>query len=458
MGMPCSGTTLIELNMTFPETTQTSQSHTTAAMNLGTDIAGATKSRSANKLLDVSRYDAAESAAVGRYSNRIVQAFYPEVFTTVNYPVRVKHVDELWRYIDVMHETQADHLIDDVLRGMTADEFELYKRVTKIVDRHATEHFGMRAHATAALLRAIHALRLIKIATGDARPTVLEVGPGCGYLAMLLVMEGYPYIGTDVTQAFYLYQNHLLSHVATRLRELVTEDADILSVDQPTVGTAVHIPWWKWITLVPEKIKLTAGIMTSNHVLCEMHPSSAAYMALVARRVLSNPPGNGKIIFDNWGSALLRDPRSVAAKFAEHGLNLCHDEHSMSAMALQDGADRTTGATPTLLEKSPVANARRRSAGWRSIIRRPMGKVLDLIPPLKQLAIMAYERSATLSPLVVNGVHPLSSRLMEGREAIFAKATIRKEDAHEFLASYFGGDVPPPSADDIFLRLCRPNL
>jgi hypothetical protein len=444
--------------MTFPEPTQSGQRRSTAAMKLRMNITVANRIRSANKLLDVSRYDAAEAAAIDRYSNRIIQAFYPELFATVNYPVRVTHLDQLWRYIDVMHETQADHLIDDVLQGMTADEFELYKRVTKIVDRHATEHFGMRAHATAALLRAIHALRLIKIATGDARPTVLEVGPGCGYLAMLLVMEGYPYIGTDVTQAFYLYQSHLLAHVAGTLRELVTEDADILTVDQPTGGTAVHIPWWKWVTLAPEKIRLKAGIMTSNHVLCEMHPSSAAYTALVARQVLSSPPGNGKFIFDNWGSVLLHDARSVAAKFAEHGLQLCHDEHSMSAMVLQGDAAHWTGAMPALPQKSPDAAGRRRSPGWRSIIRRPIGKALDLIPPLKQLAIMACERSATLSPLVVNGVHPLSTKLMEGREAIFARATIRKTNVHEFLASYFGGDVPPQSADDIFLSLCRPDL
>lgn len=412
-------------------------------------------------LLDISTYDAAENAAVDRFSNRVVQAFYPDLFATVGYPMRVKRADQLWRYIDVMHETQGDRMIGEVLQGMTADEFELYKHVTKIVDQHGTEHFGMRAHATAALLRGIHALRLIKIATGDARPTVLEVGPGCGYLATLLVMEGYPYIGTDVSQAFYLYQNHMLSHVATSLRELAAEEADILTVEQPKPATAIHIPWWKWFTLTPEKIKLAAGIMTSNHVLCEMHPSSAAYMAVVGHRMLSNPPGGGKFVFDNWGSPLLRSPRSVATKFAEHGLQLCHDEHAMSAMVLQDEVDRWVGKTAAVHQQSPDFRPEQpRRSGW-SRVRRGIGRALDVAPPAKRLAVRAYEvfmaPPASATSLVVQtpaGAHSLSKQLTEGRAAVIAQATIHKAELRAFLTSYFGGAIPQ-LPDDVFFELAH---
>jgi hypothetical protein len=416
------------------------------------------KASGVSDLLDMSTYDAAENAAVDRLSNRIVQAFYPDVFATVGYPVRVKRADQLWRYIDVMHETQADHLIDEVLEGMTADEFELYKRITQIVDHHATTHFGMRAHATAALLRAIHALRLIKIATGEARPAVLEVGPGCGYLAMLLVLEGYPYIGTDVAQAFYLYQSHMLSHVATFLHELAVGDADILTVEQPKPGTAIHIPWWKWFTLTPEKIKLAAGIMTSNHVLCEMHPSSAAYMAVVGHRMLSNPPGAGKFVFDNWGSPLLRSPSSVVAKFAEHGLRLCHDEHAMSAMVLQEELDLWLGTTTKLHQKSPNAHPVQPRKSRRSILRRGVGRALDVAPPLKRLAIAAYQAAMTppTAPVVQarGTVHPLSRQLTAGRSAVIAQATIHKAELRAFLTSYFGG-AAPQSPDDVFFALAH---
>jgi hypothetical protein len=412
-------------------------------------------------LLDVSTYDAAEAAAGDRFSNRIVQAFYPEMFQTLGYPMRVKRAEQLWRYIDVMHETRTHHNIEVLLQGMTPEEFELYKRVTKIVDEHASKNFNMRAHPTAALLRAMHALRLIKIVTGDARPTVLEVGPGCGYLAMLLVMEGYPYIGTEVVQAFYLYQSHMLSHVATSLRELAAEDGDILTVEQAKPGTAVHIPWWKWITLTPEKIKLSAGIMTSNHVMCEMHPNSMAYMAVVGRRMLSNHPGGGKFIFENWGYNLLHSHQMVAQKFAEHGLRVCHDEYAMSAMVLAEDVERWLGRPPSPeAALAPAARPPAESRRW-PVMRHRVGEVLGLVPPLKRFAVGMYllqKKIVESAPVPVpavkgpEGIFPLSKQLTQGRAAVIARATIHEPDIEAFLASHFDGTVPR-LPDEVFLDI-----
>src|SRR3569833_377888 len=285
-------------------------------------------------LLSVEAYNAAEAAASDRFPIRVNQAFFPEMFASVGYPMRVEHLDQLWRYIDVMQEDRADYNVNELLHGLTPREFELFKHVTRIVDEHALKHFGRRAHATSALTRALHVLRLIKLATGDERPAVLEIGPGCGYLGMLLVLEGYPYIATDVTQAFYLYQNQMLSHVAGELRELAVENGDILSIEAPKPGTAIHIPWWKWVTLAPDAIKLSAGIMTSNHCLCEMHPSSMGYLAAVSSRILARHPGGGKFVFDEWGYNLLHSEHSIVEKFTEHGFRLCHNEVAVSAMAL----------------------------------------------------------------------------------------------------------------------------
>lgn len=398
-------------------------------------------------MLDVATYDTAEMAAADRFSNRIVQAFSPEMFQAVGYPMRVKRADQLWRYIDVMHETRTHHNIEFLLQGMTPEEFDLYKRVVKIVDEHASRNFNMRAHPTAALLRAIHVLRLIKIATGDARPAVLEVGPGCGYLAMLLVMEGYPYIGTEVVQAFYIYQSHMLSHVATNLRELAAEDGDISTLEQPQPGTAIHIPWWKWITLTPEKISVSAGIMTSNHVLCEMHPSSMAYMAVAGRHMLSRHEGGGKFVFENWGYDLLHSPKFVAAKFAEHGWRVCHDEYAMSAMVLSEDVNRWLGKS--LQRQSPSGGQQSKREAWRPAARRRVIAMLDAVPPLKRLAVVGYRQLSKLrmqAPVSVikgpGGVHPLSKQLVEGRAAVIARTTIREPQLQAFLHSHFGGKVP----------------
>ena len=431
------------------------------------------------KLLDVESYNSAEAAAAERFPIRVNQAFFPEMFASVGYPARVERLDQLWRYIDVMHETRTTYNLDQLLHGLTAREFELFKEVTKIVDKHATENYGRRAHATSALLRALHVLRLIKIVTGEERPAVLEVGPGCGYLGMLLVMEGYPYIGTDVAQAFYLYQSHMLSHVAKDLKELAIEDGDILTLKTPKPGTAIHIPWWKWVTLTPERIALSAGIMTSNHCLCEMHPSSVGYLAAVSSRILANHPDGGKFIFDSWGYDLLHSENTVLAKFSEHGFRLCHNETAVSAMALADNIKGwpVYGSTPIIsVMNVPLVPAFQISESLRAISRRPSLKkcllaIINRIPGLKQLLIrLLYpERASQVSGIIstsasaapassripdYKAANPLSRQLTEGRRTVATQAEVQLPAIEAFLKSHFDGKVPA-DPDEVFFGITK---
>jgi hypothetical protein len=419
-------------------------------------------------VLDVETYDAAERAAAEKYPNRILQAFYPEMFAAVGYPARVERVDQLWRYIDVMHETRTQFNVERVLHGLTVEEFELFKRVTQIVDAYATRQFAIRAHPTAALLRALHVLRLIKIVTGDSRPTVLEIGPGCGYLAMLLVMEGYPYVGTDVVQAFYLYQNHMLAQVAKNLRELVVEDGDILSIEQPRPGTAIHIPWWRWVTLTPGEIRLSAGVMTSNHVLCEMHPHSMGYLAVVGQKILSNHPGGGCFVFDNWGFDLLRGHATVAQKFAEYGLHVCHDEETISAMVLTENAGRWLGKVGPLAPRpAPAAPTQIPQGAQVHPLQHRVGVALRRFPPLYRAAVSARSLFRLLRrpqlpaiaspPAAPSGgnprdLHPLARQLVSGQSEVIARAKIFLPELQAFLNAHFGGTAPR-LLDDIFLDL-----
>jgi len=427
------------------------------------------------KPLDVETYNAAEAAAADRFPIRVNQAFFPEMFASVGYPARVERADQLWRYIDVMHETRTTYNMDYLLHGLTTREFELFKDVTKLVDRHAATNFGRRAHATSALLRALHVLRLIKLVTGDERPAVLEIGPGCGYLGMLLVMEGYPYISTDVAQAFYLYQNRMLLQVAKDLKELVIDDGDILTIETPKSGTAIHIPWWKWVTLTPDKIKLSAGIMTCNHCLCEMHPSSMGYLAAASSRILANDPGGGKFVFDSWGFDLLHGEDTILAKFSEYGFRLCHNENAVSAMALAENVKGwpVYGSTPTVsimniqLVRSAQTSEVVDAINKRPKLKRVLRSVVNRVPGLKQrLMRRVYPHIAAPAATIGGGsaasvtsripdfkaANPLSRQLTEGRKSVAGQASIKLPEIQSFLKSYFDGQVPQ-HPDEVFFDL-----
>jgi|GEM_PF-2288712 len=425
-------------------------------------------------MLEASRYDQAEQDALLIFGNRVIQAFYPEIFASLGYPMRVSNNSELWRYLDVMHETRTQFNVENLLRGLTEHEFELFKKLTKLVDEHATKQFSRRAHASAAILRAIHVLRLIKIATGDDRPAVIEVGPGCGYLAALLVLEGYPYIGTEIAQAFYLQQSHMLSLVADNFIELADHDGDITTLETPSPGTAIHIPWWKWVTMKPSEIKLSAGIMTSNHVLCEMHPSSMAYMAALTSKILANHPGGGHFVFENWGYDVLHGEKAVMDKFADYGFVLCHNEYTVSAMAL---AQNTKGwavyNTPRMLAApKPGMPGEPPQQTTRTRIARHLNKYPTLKRFLVKIIVFAAAllnkaRSFRLGSSggshisIVNAENripefrsdnPLSKSLSKGLGDVQSKTVYQVEDVYSFLDKYFDGDVPAHE-DETFFEL-----
>ncbi len=83
--------------------------------------------------LEVNQYDELEQKAIRRYPNRIIEAFQPEAFKHVGYPTKIDSYSSLYRYADVMHECGFEGIVDLFLKGLSKEEFELVKEITKNV-------------------------------------------------------------------------------------------------------------------------------------------------------------------------------------------------------------------------------------------------------------------------------------------------------------------------------------
>jgi hypothetical protein len=101
----------------------------------------------------------------------------------------------------------------------------------------------------------------------DGPLKILEIGPGSGYLGMLLANDGHEYFAMDSAQAFYLYQKKLWSDVY---------GADYFDYSESLSGPAnaklTHIPWWRFANFsipLPD-----IDIVTVNHALAEMHENA----------------------------------------------------------------------------------------------------------------------------------------------------------------------------------------
>ena len=101
----------------------------------------------------------------------------------------------------------------------------------------------------------------------DGPLRILEIGPGSGYLGMLLANDGHKYFAMDAAQAFYLYQKKLWSDIYGSDYFDYSE-----SSSRPDTAKITHIPWWQFANLsipIPD-----VDVVTINHALAEMHPQA----------------------------------------------------------------------------------------------------------------------------------------------------------------------------------------
>lgn len=230
--------------------------------------------------MNAAKYAEAEKAAIKRLPNLVTGAFLPEGYSGCAYDQ-----SQLWRYMDAMHEGRKEYNWG-LVGGLTADEFERFCRITQCVDSLAQNLCDRRMQATTTLLRAIYQARLV---AAFKPSSVLEVGPGSGYLGAMLMLAGYRYSAVESSQAFYLCQSNLWAAVGLRPH--------------------VHFTWWQWADEMPTR----AELVTANHVLCEMHPYAVGFLAYRAKGL-----GMKNLISDSWG--LQRSScDDVIRKFKEFG-------------------------------------------------------------------------------------------------------------------------------------------
>ena len=237
-----------------------------------------------------------------------------------------------------MQETRFEHDYSNFLGGITETEFELLQKLTSLVCNFSEAQFQRKGIARSSLIRMINVLRHIQYLFGDQHPRILEIGPGCGYLGAMLMLLGYPYAATDVTQAFYLYQNHLWDFISGgKIFEGVKQEINSVLREIPT-GSVVHFPWWEFVKLRPESVP-QFDVITCNHALCEMHPDSLRFILKIVHSCLLNSQEIVKaFIFEGWGwkSPLPNKVGSVAEAadiFYRFGFSLVYNDSKITVFA-----------------------------------------------------------------------------------------------------------------------------
>lgn len=232
-------------------------------------------------------YRAGERAALAVKPNRIIEAFMPTHFAAVGYPIRVEAESSLHRYIDVMHELACDFAYVDIVPGVTRREADSCFRIARAAMQIAEEYGGRPIVPKNSLIWALNAYRHIRWLSPDPATTIFEVGPGSGYLGALLAASGYRYVAMDVTEPFYLLQNHLWCALyGDRVIELVSDGREFEQFEELPPGCILHVPWWKFANPAGDKIRLSVDVVVAVDTLTEMHRYAFRYLARLAQRWL----------------------------------------------------------------------------------------------------------------------------------------------------------------------------
>lgn len=243
--------------------------------------------------IEVNQYDEFEQKAKRSYPNRIIEAFQPEAFKHVGYPTRIDSYSSLYRYADVMHECGFEGIFDLFLKGLSKEEFELVKEITNNVMELTSSGMEKCVIPRASLFYSLISLRNIRAIFPSNDVTILEIGPGSGYLGGLLGLLGYNYISTDVCQAMYLWQNALFNKLfGDSFIELADKKYDLNSQKKLSGGTNLHITWWKFASPLPENVNLNVDCIVCVDAITELNVFAMRYLGRQSTRWFNFSPGN----------------------------------------------------------------------------------------------------------------------------------------------------------------------
>jgi hypothetical protein len=324
----------------------------------------------------VEKYNKAEIEGRATVPNRAIEAFGLEVFSALGYPFKVNSESELWRYHDVMHEGRFESNLR-LISNFTDLEFELLTKTAKQILSFSERHFAIRNSGKHMLTRALYQYQLIMRSRPHEGPLkILEIGPGSGYLGMLLANDGHEYFAMEAAQAFYLYQKKLWRDVYGAGYFDYSE-----SMSRPANAKLTHIPWWRFANL---SIPLpNIDIVTVNHALAEMHEN--AVKTIFSRLYAMWGDDDKKIVIaENLGYDFFNRKHKMFADICE--LGFAHSGSKSVAYTWRPNKEKAKAELadalkkPTLLAKVNKSVAQFISFSLRTSIGAKLAKIIGRGP------------------------------------------------------------------------------
>lgn len=250
-------------------------------------------------MLTVDRYNNLERTHINMFSPNLIGEFLPQTFAYYNFKTKIDNLSSLPFYIESQHHCRFEKNLKILNNGLTFEEFELYKFLTlntvnycKSFKNHNEIISGRNT-----ILRSLLTYRTIKLLNShNKKISILEIGPGTGYLSLISRIFNFEYTSFEVTQALYLLQNNFFNYI------FPGELSEYLDIKNQLIlkNNFIHIPWWIWVN--PEvKIK-KFDFIVMNYCINEI--SNKGFLFII-KKISETLKKDGCIVVDGWGGGYL---------------------------------------------------------------------------------------------------------------------------------------------------------
>lgn len=234
---------------------------------------------------------------------RVAQTHNVDHFERVGFPVRIASIGEVGQLLDTMQENRFEKYMRE-LGGLTESEYALLIEVCRDAVLFQSTYLPYREPIlpVSTLLSSFVLYKKFLGVDVNFR-SVLEIGPGCGYLSFFLRRHGslQNYSQIEACESFYILQNLVNVHCfGPRFEERAFLPKEAPALDyfsppetrpaytemSPTVrlgqrrALCSHYPWWRIGELVTRDVRFQ--IVTSNANLLEFNaPALDDYLTLL---------------------------------------------------------------------------------------------------------------------------------------------------------------------------------
>jgi hypothetical protein len=195
------------------------------------------------------------------------------------------------------------------LDKFSKNEKKLKNNIENLIYKTFKKKINIQDSYSASLVSARYIIKHFK------KSSVFEIGPGTGYLGVMLKKNGFNYSCFEITQPHYVYQNFIFKKILG-----ANAPAPILKVNEKkNLGIkSFHLPWWKALSIQKYLNITKPKIIIMNHCVNEMSREALNYLC----GIFSKLENEFYIFIEGFGSQKLYSRESSLNIFNSHNFKI----------------------------------------------------------------------------------------------------------------------------------------